>query len=156
MKIMDEKFRNPFTGFIKKKKQRIVINEVNDLFEEKGREIIEFLKQAGEDLAKAWSEIEKEIEDVAQQVGLNTELVEMDYCSFGEMCRIIKEKRIPDSDQVVVVKDKYNSKQRYIISYMHNDEFITPSKNCFIIILTNGVDADIKSLFKESKIIKLK
>ncbi|MGL4804782.1 MAG: hypothetical protein ACRC26_00290, partial [Bacteroidales bacterium] len=72
------------------------------------------------------------------------------------MCRIIKEKRIPDSDQVVVVKEKYNSKQRYIISYMYNDEFITPSKNCFIIILTNNVDADIKSLFKESNIIKLK
>lgn len=103
---MEKTFRNPFAGFIKKKKQEVVVNEVNDLIEEKGKEIIEFLKQAGEDLAKAWSEIEKDIEDVAQQVGLNTELIEMDHCQFGEMCRIIKEKRITNSDQVVVVKDK--------------------------------------------------
>lgn len=153
---MKNVFKNPFSGFVKKKKQEIVVNEIDNLIEAKGQEIIDFLKQAGKDLALVWAEMEKEVRDVAQQVGLNTELIETNHCSFPELCGIIKRERVKGSDQAVIVKDKYEERQRYIISFMKDGEYITPASNRYIILITDTVDADFRSLFKNTNIVKLK
>ncbi len=114
--------------------------------------IISSLETIFETLGKSWDKISQ----VAPSANVNK--VQKDFLNKEGLVTIAKENRVPDANEVCVMKKDDEDGKGYIvyIAYAKDRELLPMEQNKYVIIMCEGLSRDLLSLFSDKQLIILK